>query len=76
MRVRRVNRPTEDYAQCAFPKEQLREVGWKGYREKRSQHNGKNPETCMREASWEVDGRMLCTQHAGMAVLNHMETKS
>lgn len=75
MKVRRIHRPDEEYAQCAYPKEQLREVGWKGYREKRSQFNGKNPATCMREASWEIDGRKLCTQHAGMTALEHLEVK-
>ena len=75
MNVRRIHRPDEDYAQCAYPKEALREVEWKGYREKRSQYNGKNPATCMREASWEIDGKKLCTQHAGMTALEHLEVK-
>lgn len=83
MKVRRIHRPDEDYAQCAYPKEALREVGWKGYREvgwkgyreKRSQYNGKDPATCMREASWEIDGKKLCTQHAGMTALEHLEAK-
>ena len=75
MNVRRIHRPDEDYAQCAYPKEALRAVGWKGYREKRSQYNGKNPATCMREASWEIDGKKLCTQHAGMTALEHLEVK-
>lgn len=76
MQVRRVNRPTEDYAQCSYPKEKLHQIGWKGYREQRSRYTGKDTSTCMREASWEIDGAMLCTQHAGMTVLEHMETSS
>ena len=72
MRVRRINRPEEEYCQCAYPKEQLREVGWKGYRERRSQYNGKDPSTCMREGQWEVDGKPLCTQHAGMIALEFL----
>lgn len=35
--------------------------------------DGKNPDTCMREASWVLGGRNLCTQHAGMAALEHSE---
>jgi hypothetical protein len=75
MRVRRIVRPEEDYAQCSYPKEALKEVGWKGYRERRSQQNGKNPSTCMREASWEVGGRKLCAQHAGMTALEFLEAQ-
>lgn len=75
MKVRRIHRPSEHYAQCSYPKDQLREVGWKGYRETRSQRNGKDAATCMREASWEVDGKKLCTQHAGMTALEHLEAK-
>jgi hypothetical protein len=75
LKVRRIHRPDEDYAQCEYPKEALREVGWKGYREKRSRQNGKDPATCMREASWEIDGKKLCTQHAGMTALEHLEAK-
>lgn len=76
MIVRRIVRPEEDYGQCSYPKEALKEVGWKGYRERRSQQNGKNPSTCMRGASWEVDGKTLCTQHAGMIALEFLETRN
>jgi len=73
VKVRKIDRPTEDYSQCQFPKEKLNLVGWKGYREGQSRRNGRDPSTCMRPAQWEVDGQKLCTQHAGAVALEHLE---
>lgn len=75
MKVRRINRPTEEYAQCSRPKEALSEQPWKGYRERRAAGNGKSVDTCMREAQWEIDGDKFCTQHAGMIALEELEGK-
>lgn len=76
MKVRKINRPEEEYCQCAQPASALREVGWKGYREGRSRQNGKDPSTCMREGQWEIDGKMFCTQHAGMIALEHLSKEN
>lgn len=73
MRVRKIVRHMEPYRQCSWPKENLHETGWKGYREERSQYNRKNPDTCMRHASWEIDGKSYCTQHAGLLVLEEFK---
>lgn len=73
MRVRHIHRPSEEYSQCQFPKEELHEQPWRGYRESRTRYNGKDASTCMREAQWEVDGKKLCTQHAGIRALEHLE---
>ena len=74
MRVRRLDKPLEKI-QCQLPKEELdpNTIGWKGYRERRSRQNGQDPSYCMRHAVWEVDGILMCTQHAGMKALEYLE---
>jgi hypothetical protein len=72
MIVRRMNRSEEEFTQCQLPKDKLTFVPWKGYRERRSDRNGKSAATCMRLAQWEVDGQCLCTQHAGIIALRHL----
>lgn len=76
MIIRRLPEPRER-RQCDLPKEQLDPgtVGFKGYREQRVKLNGFNPDRCMRVASWQVNDKMLCTQHAGICVLEHYEEK-
>jgi hypothetical protein len=73
VRVVELDGPPYEKVQCQLPKEQLREIGWKGYREQRTRQNGLNADTCMRHARWEVDGVRMCTQHAGMKVLEHLK---
>lgn len=77
MIVRRLSEPRERW-QCDLPKEELDPgiVGWKGYREQRVKLNGMDPSRCMRVASWQIDDRVLCTQHAGICVLEHYEEKT
>lgn len=52
-------------------KEELRDIGWKGYREMRTRFSGMQASTCMRHARWEIDGVQLCAQHAGLKLLEH-----
>lgn len=72
MKVLRLEGPPFEKVQCQLPKEELREIGWKGYRERRTLQNGLSAATCMRHARWEVDGLKLCTQHAGMRALEEL----
>lgn len=72
MKVVRLEGPPFEKVQCQLPKEDLREIGWKGYRERRAAMSGAEPSTCMRHARWEFDGLKLCTQHAGMKLLEEM----
>lgn len=76
MIIRRLSEP-RDRRQCDLPKEQLDPgtLGWKGYRETRTKLNGMDPSRCMRVASWQVDDKMLCTQHAGICALEHLGEK-
>ena len=75
MKVSILEGPPWEKTQCQFPKEKLRDIGWKGYREKRTELNGLDASTCMRHARWEVDGVKMCTQHAGIQALYFLEKK-
>lgn len=73
MKVIKLEGPPFEKVQCQLPSGELREIGWKGYRERRAQINGNNPATCMRHARWEVDGILMCSQHAGIRALEHLK---
>jgi hypothetical protein len=62
----------ERFEQCSYPAAELEDIGFKGYRQRRSESNGKNPDFCMRHAMFEVDGKRLCPQHAGIAALEYL----
>ena len=66
-------KPDRDRHQCQFPKNKLKAVGYRGYREIRASRSGADPRTCMRDAAWGVDGRYYCMQHAGQIVLEHLD---
>ena len=66
--------PPFEKIQCECPASELRELGWKGYRERRSQMNGQDPKSCMRHAKWIVGNDRLCTQHAGMRLLQKLKS--
>lgn len=72
MKVVKLEGPPFEKIQCQLPKEELRELGWKGYREQRTRYNHLDASTCMRHAKWEVNGVKLCTQHAGMQALEFL----
>ena len=74
MIVRKLDGPPYEKRQCDLPKGDLAPgtLGWKGYREERARFNRLQPDRCMRHAKWEVDGRSLCTQHAGIAALEFL----
>jgi len=55
--------------QCQYPKSKLRDIGYKGYREKRAEMNRFNPNFCMRPAAYDVQGVELCSRHAGDKLL-------
>ena len=76
MKIIKLDGPPFKKVQCQLPKEELHEIGWEGYREQRTKYNGQNSETCMRHAKWDIDGQLLCTQHAGMKVLEHFKEPS
>ena len=63
--------PPFERVQCQLPKEELdpNSFLWEGYREKRSRGNGWDPNYCMRSARWSLDEVAMCTQHAGMKIL-------
>lgn len=69
---RLAEKPLRDRQQCSLPKEGLRDIGYKGYRETRSRLNRLDPSFCMRDAYWEVNGKPLCTQHAGILVIKRI----
>lgn len=73
MKVERIDRPNSHRRQCSLPKGELNpgSIGYKGYREKRAGAHS-NPETCLRDSQWLIDGKPYCTQHAGMKALEHM----
>jgi hypothetical protein len=75
MKVQKLEGPPFEKVQCQLPKTELREVGWRGYREQRAQVNGNDASTCMRHARWEVDGAMLCAQHAGLRALEFLNAQ-
>jgi hypothetical protein len=62
--------PPYEKIQCELPQVELKEIYWAGYRETRSRQNGLDPRTCMRHARWIVGDQRLCTQHAGLKILN------
>ncbi|WP_066681635.1 hypothetical protein [Sphingomonas sp. CCH9-E2] len=72
MIVERLDGPPYERIQCQLPKAELHDLGYKGYREKRATYSRSDPETCMRNARWRVDGLNLCTQHAGSRALDHL----
>jgi hypothetical protein len=76
MKVRKLEGPPYEKLQCELPQGELapNALGYKGYRERRSERNGRDPSCCMRNAMWEVDGQKLCTQHAGQKALEHLST--
>lgn len=49
--------------------------GYKLYLEKRLERTGKSPDFCGKFATHEVDGQLLCSQHAGQKALEHMEDR-
>ena len=73
MIIRKLDGPPFVKQQCQLPKEELHYTGWVGYREQRTRINTLSPETCMRHARWEVDGVLLCTQHAGIKALERFK---
>ena len=74
MIIRKLDGPPFVKQQCQLPKEDLRDLGWAGYRERRTRINRLRPETCMRHARWEVDGVLLCSTHAGIKVLEEYKS--
>ena len=74
MRVRKLDGPPYERLQCQLPQDELapNALGYKGYRERRSERNGQDPSRCMRYAMWDVDGLKLCTQHGGVKALKHL----
>lgn len=72
MTVVKIEGPPYPKAQCHFPKEQLREIGWKGYREQRVRLNKLNADYCMMHARYYVDGVPMCARHAGQHVLDQL----
>lgn len=59
----------EEVYQCKWPKEKIKDIGYKGYRAKRAELNSKDPEYCMRLSSHLVDGIPYCSRHAGTILL-------
>lgn len=73
-KVEQISAPYDQKDVCQLPASELRELGWKGYREKRAAMRNQDPKTCLKHAKWVVDGRRLCSQHAGMAVLKALSS--
>lgn len=76
MKVQQLSGPPFVKQQCQCPRGDLHETGWAGYREQRARFNASSPDTCFRNARWSIDGTLLCTQHAGLIVLNHYKEPS
>lgn len=78
MRVQKIVRHESHQRQCSLPKAELApgSLGYKGYREKRSEGTYRSSERCLRDAQWLIDGVPYCTQHAGIKALEHLADES